>query len=146
MGQRFKQIQRGFGNIYHLYWERSAFLALVGLRKLQSLSLRASSPIWASLARTRERGAEGPLAALPLARAFLARLASLAQIGELARRLTITRHAAHFYQKEMFPTGASGAFQVNFNEIHDLSARPVRRWATVFWWLNKDKRGRCLES
>ena len=68
-----------------------------------------------------------------LARAFLARLASLAQIGELARRLTITRHVAHFYQKEMFPTGASGAFQVNFNEIHDLSARPGRRWATVFW-------------
>ena len=46
----------------------------------------------------------------------------------------------------MFPTRASGAFQVNFNEIHDLSARPVRRWATVFWWWNKDKRKRCLES
>ena len=45
----------------------------------------------------------------------------------------ITRHVVHFYQKEMFPTGASGAFQVNFNEIHDLSARPGRRWATVFW-------------
>ena len=43
------------------------------------ISLRASSPIWASLARTRERGAEE--------RRVLARLASLAQIGELARRL-----------------------------------------------------------
>ena len=38
-------------------------------------SLLASSPIWVSLARTRERGA------------VLARLASHAQIGELARRL-----------------------------------------------------------
>ena len=48
-------------------------------------SLRASSPIWASeanLARTRERGAD--LAASPLAR-----LVSLAQIGELARRLEL---------------------------------------------------------
>ena len=46
-------------------------------------SLRASSPVWAgkaSLARTRERGASAP-------RGFAARLASLAQIGELARRL-----------------------------------------------------------
>ena len=46
-------------------------------------SLRASSPIWASetsLARTRERAAK------PRSR-VLARLASLAQIGELARRL-----------------------------------------------------------
>ena len=43
------------------------------------ISLRASSPIWASLARTRERGAEE--------RRVLARLTSLAQIGELARRL-----------------------------------------------------------
>ena len=44
-------------------------------------SLRASSPIWASevsLARTRERGAEERRET---------RLASLAQIGELARRL-----------------------------------------------------------
>ena len=44
----------------------------------QKFSLRASSPIWASevsLARTRERGAEER------------RLVSLAQIGELARRL-----------------------------------------------------------
>ena len=46
-------------------------------------SLRASSPIWASetsLARTLERAAK------PRGR-VLARLASLAQIGELARRL-----------------------------------------------------------
>ena len=56
-------------------------------------SLRASSPIWASetsLARTRERAAkprgaeERPSA--PRSR-VLARLATLAQIGELARRL-----------------------------------------------------------
>ena len=50
------------------------------------ISLRASSPIWASeasLARTRERGAERPLplAALPLARS------RETQIGEPARRL-----------------------------------------------------------
>ena len=47
-------------------------------------SLRASSPIWASetgLARTRERAA-------PRSR-VLARLASLAKIGELARRLCL---------------------------------------------------------
>ena len=47
-------------------------------------SLRASSPIWASeasLARTRERGGFAARSRV------LARLASLAQIGELARRL-----------------------------------------------------------
>ena len=50
-------------------------------------SLRASSPIWVSevsLARTRERGAPRGLAARSR---VLARLASLAQIEELARRL-----------------------------------------------------------
>ena len=49
-------------------------------------SLRASSPIWVSevsLARTRERGAPRGFAARSR---VLARLASLAQIGELARR------------------------------------------------------------
>ena len=55
-------------------------------------SLRASSPIWASeasLARTRERGAEGPAPRGFAARSrVLARLVSLAQIGELARRLS----------------------------------------------------------
>ena len=48
------------------------------------INLRASSPIWsseASLARTRERAAKPPRSRV------LARLASLAQIGELARRL-----------------------------------------------------------
>ena len=58
-------------------------------------SLRASSPIWASetsLARTRERAAKprGSLARLgpsaPRSR-VLTRFASLAQIGELTRRL-----------------------------------------------------------
>ena len=52
-----------------------------------SFSLRASSPIWASetsLARTRER-ASGEVRGARV----LARLASLAQIGELARRLDI---------------------------------------------------------
>ena len=47
--------------------------------QISRISLRASSPIWASeasLARTRERAAR-----------VLARLTSLAQIGELARRL-----------------------------------------------------------
>ena len=50
-------------------------------------SLRASSPIWASetsLARTRE-GAAKPRGAFRSR--VLARLSSLAQIGELARRL-----------------------------------------------------------
>ena len=54
-------------------------------------SLRASSPVWASeasLARTRERGADPlPLAGFAARSRVLARLASLAQIGELARRL-----------------------------------------------------------
>ena len=62
-------------------------------------SLRASSPIWVSevsLARTRERrdrGKESSSLPSPARRGFaarsrvLARLASLAQIGELARRL-----------------------------------------------------------
>ena len=48
-------------------------------------SLQASSPIWASevsLARTRQRGAPRGFAARSR---VLARLASLAQIGELAR-------------------------------------------------------------
>ena len=48
-------------------------------------SLRASSPIWASeasLAKTRERAAKPRGPSL-----VLSRLASLAQIGELARRL-----------------------------------------------------------
>ena len=52
-------------------------------------SLRASSPIWASetsLARTRERAAKLREAEAPRFR-VLARLALLAQIGELARRL-----------------------------------------------------------
>ena len=49
-------------------------------------SLRPSSPIWASevsLARTRERGAARSR--------VLERLASLAQIGELARRLNLVQ-------------------------------------------------------
>ena len=54
-------------------------------------SLRASSPIWASeanLARTCERAAKprGAGASPPRSR-VLARLTSLAQIGELARRV-----------------------------------------------------------
>ena len=55
-------------------------------------SLRASSPIWASeasLARTRERrGASAPRSFAARSH-VLARLVSLAQIGELARRLSI---------------------------------------------------------
>ena len=73
-----------------------------GLAHLRiSLSLRARSPIWVSevsLARTREREGRGKLFS-PAPRGFaarsrvLARLASLAQIGELARRLDITSSA-----------------------------------------------------
>ena len=54
--------------------------------------LRASSPIWASetgLTRTREREATPRGAEAPRSR-VLAKLASLAQIGELARRLAWT--------------------------------------------------------
>ena len=58
--------------------------------KRNQLSLRASSPIWASeasLARTRERGAfySAPRGYAARSR-VLARLVSLTQIGELARR------------------------------------------------------------
>ena len=56
---------------------------------LPTFSLRASSPIWASeasLARTRERGAEEPRGFAARSRVF-ARLVSLAKIGELVRRL-----------------------------------------------------------
>ena len=45
-------------------------------------SLRASSPIWASLARMREREAEAACSRI------LTRLALVTQIGELARRLS----------------------------------------------------------
>ena len=56
-----------------------------GSHRLQ-ISLRASSPIWAreaSLARTGERAAK------PRGARVLARLTSLTQIGELARRLIV---------------------------------------------------------
>ena len=61
-------------------------------------SLLASSPVWASktgLARTRERAAKprGAEDSAPHSR-VLARLASLAQIGELARRLSGGRFSA----------------------------------------------------
>ena len=62
-------------------------------RQVVHVSLQASSPIWASeasLARTCERGAE-LLSSAPRGFAarsrVLARLVSLAEIGELARRL-----------------------------------------------------------
>ena len=51
--------------------------------------LRASSPVWvseASLARARERAASAPHSRV------LARLTSLDQIGELARRLMVFYH------------------------------------------------------
>ena len=57
--------------------------------RLVNHSLRASSPIWASeasLARTRERATKPRGASAPRSR-VLARLSSLAQTGELARRL-----------------------------------------------------------
>ena len=65
--------------------------SLQNIRRVGS-SLRASSPIWASetsLARTREREAKprGAEEKAPRSR-VLARLASLAQIGELARKLS----------------------------------------------------------
>ena len=66
-------------------------------------SLLASSPVWASktgLARTRERAAKPRGAEAPHSR-VLARLASLAQIGELARRLRWVM-AFHFRQNSMF--------------------------------------------
>ena len=78
--KKVMQGSRGIGEI----------LARKFLVKEITLSLRASSPIWASevsLARTRERGAEERLRRLLARSRALARLASLAQIGELARRL-----------------------------------------------------------
>ena len=51
-------------------------------------SLRASSPIWASEARTRERGAEERT---PRSRV----LARLTQIGELGRRLGLRIQSIH---------------------------------------------------
>ena len=65
------------------------------VHRLTYLSLRASSPIWASetsLARTRERAAK-PRGAEERREA---RLASLAQIGELARRLPTPALSKHF--------------------------------------------------
>ena len=56
-------------------------------------NLRASSPIWASeasLVKTREQAASAPRSRV------LARLASLAQIGELARRQACGPHHANF--------------------------------------------------
>ena len=67
------------------------------LRGYPRHSLRASSPILASeasLARTRERGAARSR--------VLARLVSLAQIGELARRLSQTRFLCGFITCAIF--------------------------------------------
>ena len=61
-------------------------------------SLRASSPIWASeesRARTRERGAPRGFAARSR---VLARLVSLAQIGEHARRLNPVRQESKVHR------------------------------------------------
>ena len=87
----------------HFYNDQEILLIKkVGHKYLHRLaSLRASSPIWASeasLARTRERAANqrgteerrALLSSAPRSRVF-ARLTSLAQIGELARRLSIGR-------------------------------------------------------
>ena len=63
--------------------------AIQRLNNLVQASLRESSPIWASeasFARTRERGASAPRGVASRSR-VLVRLVSLAQIGELARRL-----------------------------------------------------------
>ena len=71
---RSRKIEKGNGNRN----EPSVRLVLAGV--YCTCSLRESSPIWVSevsLARTRERGGRGPSRVLP-------RLASLAQIGELA--------------------------------------------------------------
>ena len=68
---------------------RYSLLEFNSRKTLPTFSLRTSSPIWASeasLARTSERGAEDPRGFAARSR-VLARLVSLAQIGELARRL-----------------------------------------------------------
>ena len=70
-----------------IFWTKKSFET--GIQKCRSL--RANSPIWASetsLARTRERAAK-PRGASE--RLVLARLTSLTQIGELARRLKVPR-------------------------------------------------------
>ena len=79
--------------------ERSGYEKFVRNR-----SLRASSPIWASeasLARTRELAAKARGA--PRSR-VLARLTSLAQIGEVARRLKKSYHPELSIQLTGFPT------------------------------------------
>ena len=68
---------------------RYSLLEFNSRKTLPTFSLRAGSPIWASeasLGRTRERRAEDPRGFAARSR-VLARLVSLAQIGELASRL-----------------------------------------------------------
>ena len=77
-----------FGSFYYMSWLPD------GRFVIPCPSLQASTPIWASevsLARTCERGGEAPARRGFAPRSHvLARLASLAQIGELARRLSLS--------------------------------------------------------
>ena len=73
---------------------------------MKGRSLRASSPIWASeasLARTRERGA-APRGFAARSR-ILARFVSLAQMGELARRLEGSLSCSR--ERALFPLSLS---------------------------------------
>ena len=91
----------GGGGIYFFCEHPKSLRQFSNLKVSSTSSLRASSPIWASetsLARTRERAAPCSL--------VLARLASLTQIGELARRLYY-RYRYHFFH--LYFRGVSGS-------------------------------------
>ena len=112
----------------------------------ERLSLRASSPIWANeanLARTRERGAEGPC--LSRLRRSLARYRetrfSLAQIGELARRLWTT---INYEQSIIFlykvTQGVNHAVERRSRELLNKSVSTLTDFTEKLWPKN-GKRG-----
>ena len=117
----------------------------------ERLSLRASSPIWAnkaSLARTGERGAEGPCPSRlcrSLARSREARF-SLTQIGELARRLWTT---INYEQSIIFlykvTQGVNHAVERRSRELLNESVSTLTDFTEKLWPKNgKRGHGRSL--
>ena len=112
----------------------------------ERLSLRASSPIWANeaiLARTRERGAEGPCPSRlrrSLARSRETRF-SLAQIGELARWLWT---AINYEQSIIFlykvTQGVNHAVERRSRELLNESVSTLTDFTETLWPKN-GKRG-----
>ena len=94
----FKRGLRSYGMLFHdICWPVYFKFATRGCDRKPPCSLRASSPIWASeasLSRTRERAAK-PRGA---------RLTSLTQIGELARRLATMRNLFYLMRQKSFNT------------------------------------------